>query len=107
MEIFGILKETDELFNQNRKLALFCIEQNIPYPKEVLKFFKGKIGGDNIEDCVTSYVYEYLKDLEFKQPIIEGVTYGDFNTPLQNKIVFDLSIISEKFTHIIIDKNYE
>lgn len=54
-------KESPE-FKKHLKAVIFCIENNLSYPKETSEFFKGKCGGDNLEDIKKECVLEYIQD---------------------------------------------
>jgi hypothetical protein len=47
-------------FQKHLKAVKFCIENDLSFPKETSEFFKGKVGGDNLEDikrdCILSYI---------------------------------------------------
>lgn len=41
---------------------MFCIENDLSYPKETSEFFKGKCGGDNLEDIKKECILDYIQD---------------------------------------------
>lgn len=54
-------KENKE-FQKHFNAVKFCIENELSYPKETSKFFKGKIHGDNLEDYSKEYILEYIQN---------------------------------------------
>jgi hypothetical protein len=49
-------------FQRHFKAVNFCIENNLSYPKETSEFFKGKVGGENLENIRTDHIIEYIKN---------------------------------------------
>lgn len=40
-------------FQKHYNAVKFCIENELSFPKETSEFFKGKVGGNDLEDYVT------------------------------------------------------
>lgn len=40
----------------------FCIENKLSFPKETSEFFKGKLGGDDLEDIDDDYLLKYIEN---------------------------------------------
>lgn len=49
-------------FKKHLSAVKFCIENKLSYPKETSEFFKGKCGGDNLEDITPEFVLEYIEN---------------------------------------------
>lgn len=57
-------------FQKHFNAVKFCIENGLSYPKETSEFFKGNVGGDDLEDINTEYILEYIEngiELDLKQ----------------------------------------
>lgn len=62
-------KESKE-FQKHYEAVLFCIKNELSYPIETSNFFKGKIGGDSLEDVKPSSVLKYIENgVEMKMPL--------------------------------------
>jgi len=61
-------KESKE-FQKHYKAVIFCIENELSFPKETSEFFKGKIGGDNLEDIKPDSILKHIENgIEIKMP---------------------------------------
>jgi hypothetical protein len=54
-------KESKE-FQKHYNAVKFCIENELSFPKETSVFFKGKIGGDNLEDVKPEAIIKYIEN---------------------------------------------
>lgn len=54
-------KESKE-FQKHYNAVKFCIENELSFPKETSDFFKGKIGGDDLEDIKSESILRYLEN---------------------------------------------
>lgn len=54
-------KESKE-FQKHYNAVKFCIENELSFPKETSEFFKGKIGGDNLEDVKSEAIIKYIEN---------------------------------------------
>lgn len=54
-------KESKE-FQKHYNAVKFCIENELSFPKETSDFFKGKIGGDNLEDVKPEAIIKYIEN---------------------------------------------
>lgn len=48
-------------FQKHYKAVQFCIENKLSFPKETSEFFKGKVGGDDLEDIYEDHILEYIE----------------------------------------------
>jgi|SRR6185503_688847 len=57
-------------FQKHLKAVQFCIENGLSFPAETSQFFKGKVGGDNLEDISTHVIMQYIENgVEVSLPI--------------------------------------
>jgi hypothetical protein len=49
-------------FQKHYKAVQFCIENQLSFPKETSEFFKGKVGGDDLEDLKPESILQYLEN---------------------------------------------
>ena len=49
-------------FQKHFNAVKFCIENGLSFPKETSEFFKGKVGGDDLEDIKKEYIIEYIQN---------------------------------------------
>jgi hypothetical protein len=49
-------------FQKHLKAVKFCIENELSFPIETSNFFKGKIGGDNLEDVNRNSILKYIEN---------------------------------------------
>ncbi|MFN9318982.1 MAG: hypothetical protein ACK58Q_00140 [Chitinophagales bacterium] len=62
-------KESKE-FQKHYNAVKFCIENELSFPKETSDFFKGKIGGDSLEDIQPNSILKYIENgVEIKMPL--------------------------------------
>ena len=54
-------KESKE-FQKHYGAVKFCIENELSFPKETSEFFKGKLGGDDLEDIKSEAILGYLEN---------------------------------------------
>jgi hypothetical protein len=54
-------KESKE-FQKHYNAVKFCIENKLSFPKETSEFFKGKLGGDDLEDIKTDCILPYIEN---------------------------------------------
>jgi len=54
-------KESEE-FQKHFKAVKFCIDNKLSFPKETSEFFKGKVGGYDLEDIREDAILDYIKD---------------------------------------------
>lgn len=54
-------KESKE-FQKHYNAVKFCIENELSFPKETSDFFKGKLGGDDLEDIKAEAILGYLEN---------------------------------------------
>lgn len=54
-------KENKE-FQKHYNAVIFCIDNELSFPKETSEFFKGKIGGDDLEDIKREAILDYLEN---------------------------------------------
>lgn len=54
-------QDSDE-FKKHYKAVKFCIENGLSFPKETSDFFKGKVGGDDLEDIKSEYILQYIEN---------------------------------------------
>jgi len=86
-------------FKKQLKAVKFCIENELSFPKETSEFFKGKLGGDDLEDIKPECIVEYIEDgVEVPIPI-----HGD---DLSYKKVIKVAEIPSEVDEIIIQISY-
>lgn len=49
-------------FQKHYNAVKFCIENQLSFPKETSEFFKGKLGGDDLEDIKPEAILGYLEN---------------------------------------------
>ena len=52
----------NQIFQKHLKAVKFCIENELSFPKETSEFFKGKLGGDNLEDFKPTSILRYIEN---------------------------------------------
>jgi len=87
-------KNSDE-FQKHYKAVLFCIQNELSYPKETSEFFKGKVGGDNLEDIEEDSILQYIEN-GVEIPL---KTTGD---EFGNEIRFNVSDIPDGVDEIVV-----
>lgn len=71
-------------FQKHLKAVKFCIENELSFPVETSEFFKGKVGGDDLEaikrNCILKYIengcevempFRYFRDSEVQIKVSE------------------------------------
>lgn len=82
-------------FQKHYKAVKFCIENNLSYPIETSEFFKGKVGGEDLEDIKEDAILKYIENgIEVKFP--KQVS------PIEGKITIKTSDIPKEVDEIII-----
>jgi hypothetical protein len=77
LTVKGYAGQNSPEFRKHLKAVKFCIENGLSYPKETSEFFKGKCGGDNLEDIQLHHVLSYIENgVEITLPIT-GKSEGD------------------------------
>ena len=65
-------------FVKHYKAVMFCIENQLSYPKETFEFFRGKVGGGDLDDYTPEGILEYIKNGIEVDLITSGeVEYGE------------------------------
>jgi hypothetical protein len=49
-------------FKKHLEAVEFCIERNLSFPKETSEFFKGKVGGEDLEDIRSECILDYIEN---------------------------------------------
>jgi hypothetical protein len=49
-------------FQKHFKAVVFCIENDLSFPAETSAFFKGKIGGDDLESINRTAIMKYIEN---------------------------------------------
>jgi len=62
LNIIAFAGKNSPEFQKHLKAVKFCIENELSFPIETSQFFKGKVGGDDLEDIRTDSILEYIKD---------------------------------------------
>ena len=62
MNVQAFAGKNSEEFQKHYKAVKFCIENGLSYPKETSEFFKGKVGGDDLEDIQPSSILKYIEN---------------------------------------------
>ena len=85
-------------FKKHYGAVVFCIDNKLSFPKETSEFFKGKVGGDNLEDISTQYILEYIENGITVDVPTEKDNWGNFIKlkvkdipPEVDTIIFSLS----------------
>ena len=52
----------NEEFKKHFKAVKFCIENNLSFPRETSEFFKGKVGGYDLDDLKTESIIEHIEN---------------------------------------------
>lgn len=70
--------ENSPEFKKHFKAVQFCIENELSFPKETSEFFKGKVGGSNLEDIRSEHIIEYIENgIEVDLPLEKLDQYGN------------------------------
>jgi hypothetical protein len=62
LNVTAYLSKESKEFQKHYNAVKFCIENELSFPKETSDFFKGKIGGDNLEDVKHDSVIKYIEN---------------------------------------------
>ena len=62
MNVTAYAGKQSKEFQKHFKAVQFCIENKLSFPKETSEFFKGKVGGDDLEDIREDMILDYIKD---------------------------------------------
>lgn len=77
MSVSGFTGTDNPEFKKHLEAVKFCIKNKLSYPKETSEFFKGKLGGDSLEDKIDDSVLEYIENgIEIEMPIVKDY-YGN------------------------------
>jgi len=49
-------------FKKHLKAVKFCIENELSFPIETSNFFKGKLGGSNLEEIRREFILNYIEN---------------------------------------------
>ncbi len=61
LEVKAYTSTESKEFQKHFNAVAFCLENELSFPKETSKFFKGKLGGDDLEDIKPEYILDYIK----------------------------------------------
>jgi len=71
LKIKGYVGQDSPEFQKHFKAVKFCLENQLSFPKETSEFFKGKLGGDDLEDILPSEILKNIENgVEVDLPII-------------------------------------
>jgi hypothetical protein len=71
ISIRAVASTESKEFQKHFKAVQFCIENDLSFPKETTEFFKGKVGGDDLDVIRRDCIINYIKDgVEVKLKII-------------------------------------
>lgn len=62
LSIQGFASKNNPEFQKHYNAVVFCIENNLSFPKETSEFFKGKIGGDDLEDVIPEAIMKHIEN---------------------------------------------
>jgi hypothetical protein len=62
LSVKGYSDKANPEFQKHLKAVKFCIENDLSFPKETSEFFKGKLGGDSLEDYNRSYILSIIEN---------------------------------------------
>jgi len=62
LEIKAFAGKDSEEFKKHFKAVIFCIQNELSYPKETSEFFKGKVDGNDLEEINTKYIIDYISN---------------------------------------------
>ena len=73
LSVIGYSSKDSKEFQKHYKAVQFCIENQLSFPKETSEFFKGKVGGDDLEDYSGDYLLKKLENgVEVKLNLVRG-----------------------------------
>ena len=61
LNIKAVTDNQNPEFQKHFKAVKFCIENDLSYPKETSKFFKGALDGEDLEDIRNDFVLDYIQ----------------------------------------------
>lgn len=65
-------------FQKHYKAVQFCLENGLSFPRETSEFFKGKVGGGDLEDYTSEAMLEYIENgVEVDIPTDDVDGYGN------------------------------
>ncbi len=72
LSVNGYMGKNNSEFKKHYNAVKFCIENELSFPKETSEFFKGKVGGEDLEDYHYGNLLSYIKngvkiDLKFEE----------------------------------------
>ena len=77
LSVKGFASKDNEEYKRHFEVVKVCIKNKVSFPKETSDFFKGKIGGDDLEDIVPDAILEYLKEgIEIDIPLVGDSEWG-------------------------------
>jgi len=98
LSVMGYATKDSKEFDRHYGAVLYCINNDLSFPKETEEFFKGRVcGGGNIDDFEPNYLLEKLEHgLEVNIP-----TSGDAN--YIGGMVINVADIPEECDQIVIE----
>lgn len=62
LSIKGFTGKNNSEFKKHQSAVVFCLTNDLSFPKETSEFFKGKIDGGDLEDFNKEYVFEKIQN---------------------------------------------
>ena len=62
MSVTGYSGIDNPEFQKHLEAVKFCIKNKLSFPKETSEFFKGKVGGDDLEDISEDSILAYIEN---------------------------------------------
>lgn len=62
LNVKGYSDKNNPEFLKHLEAVEFCIERNLSFPKETSEFFKGKVGGEDLEDIRNECIMDYIEN---------------------------------------------
>ena len=62
LSIVAFAGKNSPVFQKHLKAVKFCIENELSFPSETSEFFKGKVGGDDLDDIKADCILEYIEN---------------------------------------------
>ena len=79
LNVYAFSGTENKEFQKHLNAVKFCIENELSFPIETSEFFKGKIGGDNLEDVARTAILKYIEyGCEVTLPIAHS-TYSEIH----------------------------
>lgn len=70
LSVIGYMGRNNVEFKRHYNAVKFCIENQLSFPIETSAFFKGKLGGDDLESIRRDAVLRYIENgIEMKIPL--------------------------------------